>query len=124
MIKKLIKYCFGGISNTIISYFVYCILNSFIGYKTSYFLSLIISLIYIFQINTRFVFKLKIDLKNSFLFFSIYTFQLFLGIFLLDIYIKILLINEYIAPLINLLLISPIFFLINNYLSNYLLKRK
>ena len=118
MIKKLFKYFLGGLTNTLISYFVYCFFLIFFNYIISYFLSLIISIFYIYQINTKFVFKIELNKRRSYLFFLIYVFQIFSSILLLDFWIKIMYINELLAPILNVLIISPLFFLISNYFSN------
>ena len=60
--KELIKYIVGGISNTIFSYFMYCILALFLNYKISYLLSIFFSILYSYKINTKLVFN--IDRKN------------------------------------------------------------
>ncbi len=118
MIKKLFKYFLGGITNTLISYLIYCLLLIFFNYIISYFLSLIISIFYIYQINTKFVFKIKLNRKNSYFFFLIYLSQILSSILLLDFWIKAIGINEIFAPIFNILTISPLFFFISNYLIN------
>ena len=118
MIKKLFKYFLGGITNTLVSYLIYCFFLIFFNYKISYLLSLIISIFYIYQINIKFVFKINLNKKRSFFFFLIYFFQILSSIFLLDFWIKIMSINELLAPILNILIISPLFFYISNSLSN------
>lgn len=118
MIKKFILFIFGGFSNTIFSYIFYCIFNLLFHYQTSYLLSLIVSVIYIFNFNNKFVFKVKTNFKNYFGLFFLYLIQASLAIVLLDLWIEKYSINEFVAPMLNILILAPTFFLINNFFSN------
>lgn len=117
MINKFIKFIIGGLSNTIISYLIYSFLLFFFNYKTSYFLSLIISVIYIFKINTRIVFKVKLNKYTTIIFFSLYFIQIVFYILLLEVWINNFTINKFFAPILNILILNPTFFVINYLIS-------
>ena len=117
MIDKFIKYIFGGISNTVLSYIIYCFLLLFFNYKISYIVSIFLSVIYIYNFNTKVVFKFSKNIKKKILFLLIILFQIFIGIYLLDIWINYFLIGKYFAPLLNIVFISPATFSLNLFIS-------
>ena len=117
MINKLIRFILGGISNTIFSYLLYCLLVVFFNYRISYFISIFISIIYSYQVNTKFVFAVKSKSRIRFLFFSIYLIQIILGMTLIDVWINNFLVTKFVAPILNIIFISPIVFLLSNSLS-------
>lgn len=117
MIDKLIKFILGGISNTIFSYLIYCLFVIFFNYKISYFLCILASILYTYQINTKLVFGIKSKLKIRYIYFLIYFFQIILGLFLIDIWVNKFLFNKFLAPILNIIFISPIFFLLSYCLS-------
>lgn len=119
MIKKLIKFIVAGFSNTFFSYLIYCIFVLIFNYKISYFISVIASIIYTYQVNTNLVFKVKRKSRVRFLFFIIYLIQILLGIFLIDVWINKFLISKFLAPILNILFISPVVFL-----TSFLLSKK
>ena len=117
MKDKLIKFILGGISNTIFSYLTYCLFLIFFNYKLSYFLCFLASIIYTYQINTKLVFRIKSKLKIRYLYFVIYFIQIILGLFLLDIWVNKFLFSKFLAPILNIIFITPVFFLLSYFLS-------
>ena len=117
MKDKLIKFILGGISNTIFSYLTYCLFLIFFNYKLSYFLCFLASIIYTYQINTKLVFRIKSKLKIKYLYFVIYFIQIILGLFLLDIWVNKFLFSKFLAPILNIIFITPVFFLLSYFLS-------
>ena len=117
MINKLIKFVMGGISNTIFSYLIYCLCVIFFNYKVSYFICILVSIIYTYQINTKLVFGIKSNLRIRSLYFLIYLIQIILGLSLIDIWVNKLLITKYLAPILNIIFVSPIVFLLSYYIS-------
>lgn len=122
--KKLFKYFLGGLSNTLLSYFLYCVFLFVLNYKISYFLSSFLSIIYISQINRKLIFNVNSNLKNNIAFTVISSTQLFSGLILIELLIETYKINQLIAPFINILIISPVFFLFNYLTSKRILKNK
>jgi len=125
---EFIKFGIVGVSNTLISYIIYSVsllifrsLNIFQGidYLIAQVLQFILSVLWSYYWNNRFVFKLENGEKRS-LWKSLlktyitYSFTgLFLNTILLYLWVDILGINEFIAPIINLLVSVPLNF-INN----------
>lgn len=125
--KQFIKFCFVGISNTLISYlcyllalFAFKITNIFSGYDYIFaeFFSFLLSVAWSYYWNNRFVFRLNehnwvVTLMKTYVSYS-FT-GLFLSSILLIVWIKYLHISEFIAPFVNLLVTVPINFLINKF---------
>ena len=122
--KKLFKYFLGGLSNTLLSYVLYCVFLLILNYKISYFLSSFISIIYISQINRKLIFNVNSNLKNNIAFTILSSTQLFSGLILIELMIETYKVNQLIAPFINIITISPIFFLFNYFTSKRILKNK
>ena len=121
--KKLFKYLIGGLSNTLLSYFLYYIFLFVFNYKISYFLSSFISIIYISQINRKIIFNVNSNFKNNITFIIVSSSQLFSGLLLLELMIDKYKINQLVAPFINIIIVSPIFFLVNYLISKRILKK-
>ena len=121
--KKLFKYFLGGFSNTLLSYFLYYLFLFVFNYKISYFLSSFISVIYISQINRKIIFNVNSNFNNNMTFIIVSSSQLFSGLILLELMIERYKVNVLIAPFINIIFISPIFFLINYLISKRILKK-
>lgn len=119
---QFIKFGLVGISNTLISLFIYylCIFCG-VNYIMSNTLAFIISVINAYYWNNRYVFKNDIDMmkrsviKSFIKVFSSYSFTFVLGTVLLILWVHILHISELIAPLINLCITIPLNFLLNKF---------
>lgn len=125
---QFIKFGIVGLTNTIISYVLYVlILNmlsgmglfSKIDYLIAQFLSFILSVLWSFYWNNKFVFRANTQGKKN-IFFSLvktYISYAFTGLFLNAVFsyiwVEILGISKYFAPLINLIISVPLNFLLN-----------
>jgi len=66
-----------------------------------------------FYLNTHFVFDLSVSWHKLFQYALIYIFQYITGLFLIVLLVDILEIDGRLAPLINVVLLTPITFLMN-----------
>ena len=119
LIRQFIKFGLVGLSNTAISLSVYYL---FLWIDESLYLvghtaGFIISVLNAYFWNSRFVFekKEKGHKKTLFRTYITYGSTLLLGLFLLWIMVEQLHISETIAPLINLLITTPVNFLLNKF---------
>lgn len=125
---QFIKFGIVGISNTVISYFLYVIslnsLNSILtqfkyNYLIAQIIAFVLSVLWSFYWNNKMVFVLKEGQNRSILKALIKTYisysftGLFLNSILLFIWVDIFGISEFVAPIINLLVSVPINFIIN-----------
>ena len=120
MNRKLIKYLIGGTLNTVLSYLTYCLFLIFLNYNISYLLSIISSILISYQVNTRFVFKIKRKNNNRYLFILIYIIQIYIGTYLMYVLVEIHRINELLAPVLTLLIVTPLIYVLSNTLGNYI----
>lgn len=127
---QFIKFAIVGVSNSIVSYAVYTIsllafksVNLFpeIDYLISQVIQFLLSVLWSFYWNNRFVFTVKegekrVIWKALLKTYASYSFTgLFLNSILLFIWVQVIHISEFIAPLINIVISMPINFLINKY---------
>ncbi len=127
---QFFKFGIVGLSNTIISYSIYCltlyVLKPFqlqYDYFIGNILSFVLSVLWSFYWNNKFVFKLEEGKKRN-LFFALsktYISYSFTGIILTNIlsyiWIDTLGVPKYIAPIINLVISVPLNFVINKFWS-------
>lgn len=130
LMKQFIKFGLVGVSNTVVSYVLYAaVLLMFelthvrfsFDYLVAQIASFILSVLWSFYWNNRFVFTLQEGedraigkaLLKTYLVYSITG--VFLSGILLVIWIQIVGISEYLAPLLNLVVTVPLNFLLNKY---------
>lgn len=119
---QFVKFGIVGISNTLISYFVYIILITFkFHYLIASIGGFIISVINAFFWNNKYVFKPEDGEKRTLLgpFFKTFTSYagtgLILNNILLVLWINIFNMHEMIGPIVNLFITIPLNFLLNKY---------
>lgn len=115
-IKQFIKFSLVGVSNTAVSYIVYCLFVLIdkdlylIGNGAGFFVGVLNSYFW----NSRFVFKKK-DCRVSTLLktYISYGITFLLNMFILYLLVDVAGIHEMIAPIINIIILTPINFLLN-----------
>lgn len=127
---QFLRFGVVGLSNTLISYFLYTIslllfrymhILPTVDYIAAQVIAFIMSVLWSFYWNNRIVFVLEDGKERSILKALIKTYisysftGLFLNSILLMLWVKIFHISEYIAPLINLIISVPVNFLINKF---------
>ena len=122
MIFQFIKFGIVGLSNTLISYFVYAFLTYFgVPYVLSNIIAFIVSVLNSFFWNSRYVFKQGVNEKRSFCKSLLKTFISYAGTglvlsnLLLVIFVEKISISKYIAPIFSLVITIPINFLLNKF---------
>ena len=124
---QFIKFCIVGLSNTLLSYGIYLLmlfllrpLNLSWDYFVASFLSFVLSVLWSFFWNNRFVFKNKESSqsiwKSLLKTYLSYAFTgIVLGNLLLFVFVALLGIPKEIAPLLGLVITVPLNFLLNKY---------
>lgn len=115
---QFVKFCLVGVSNTLISFGVYCIfvlINKdlyLLGNAAGFVVSVLNSYIW----NSRFVFKKQDErIKTIIKTFLAYGTNLLIGTALLYVFVDVLRISEFIAPILNLAVTIPLNFLLNKF---------
>ncbi|WP_448753773.1 GtrA family protein [Agathobacter sp.] len=127
---QFIKFGIVGVSNTVISYILYAVclmllrsgnILSAVDYIIAQVVQFVLSVLWSFYWNNKFVFELKNGEKRSIWKSLIKTYisysftGLFLSSILLVLWVQVLGISEFIAPIINLLISVPLNFIINKF---------
>ncbi|MDR1754989.1 MAG: GtrA family protein [Eubacterium sp.] len=116
--KQFLKFGVVGVSNTLIHLGVYYLLLNFnVFYILANISGFLISVCNAYFWNSKFVFKnaQKKNIKSFIKSLSVYSFTFLLSNGLLYFYVEILYISEWVAPLINIVVITPINFLLNKF---------
>lgn len=130
LMRQFIKFGLVGVSNTIVSYALYALIllvfelahaRFSFDYLVAQIVSFILSVLWSFYWNNRFVFTLQEgenrslgkSLLKTYLVYSITG--IFLSGVLLVVWIQVVGISEFLAPLLNLVITVPLNFLLNKY---------
>lgn len=128
--RQFIKFGLVGVSSTIVSYALYALIllvfelahaRFSFDYLVAQIVSFILSVLWSFYWNNRFVFTLQEgenrslgkSLLKTYLVYSITG--IFLSGVLLVVWIQVVGISEFLAPLLNLVITVPLNFLLNKY---------
>lgn len=126
---EFVKFGIVGLSNTVISYVIYllalvgCNRTGFMvnyDYLFATVVSFILSVLWSFYWNKRFVFKLDSDIKTTILaLIKTYISYSFTGLFLSSIlailWVEILGISKILSPILNLIISVPVNFILNKF---------
>jgi len=117
---QAISFLFAGGLNTLISYGIYFALLNVMGYRIAFSITFCFGIFIAYYLNTRFVFGTPFSWRNLVQYPLIYFFQYIAGLLLLMFLVDILEIDNRLAPLINVILLTPLTFL----MSRWILTRK
>lgn len=109
------RFLIAGGMNTLVTYLIYLALLNWMAYAIAFSISFLAGIFIAYGLNARFVFKAPLSLHTMFQYPVIYAFQYGGGLLLLAILVDELGVNERVAPLINVLLLTPIAFLLNKW---------
>jgi len=126
---EFVKFGIVGLSNTVISYVIYllalvgCNRTGFMvnyDYLFATVVSFILSVLWSFYWNKRFVFKLDSDIKTTILaLIKTYISYSFTGLFLSSVlavlWVEILGVSKIISPILNLVISVPVNFILNKF---------
>jgi putative flippase GtrA len=104
----------GGV-NTMLTYVIYLALLNIVDYRIAFTSSFITGIFIGYGLNALFVFKTPLLLHKMIWYPLIYTFQYCSGLLLLAILVDDFGIDKRFAPLINVLLLTPITFMLNKW---------
>ena len=111
--SECMRFLIAGSINTVFTYLIYLAALQWFGYVTAFTLSFLGGVIFSFVIYSQFVFKSPFVLKKIFQYPLIYVFQYMSGLILLIVLIKYIGIDKSIAPIINVIILTPITFILN-----------
>ncbi|MCL2087778.1 MAG: GtrA family protein [Oscillospiraceae bacterium] len=117
LIKEAVMFSMVGVVNTLLHLGTYYLLM-FLGvhYIIANAVGFVVSIVNAYFMNSRLVFKNKNEPLKSFAkLFAVYGTTFLLATALLWIYVEVFAVPEGIAPLINILVVTPINFLLNKF---------
>jgi GtrA-like protein. len=109
-LKEFIGFLGVGVTNTILTYFIYLLLLFVIHYQLAYLFSYILGIFITYYLNLKFVFKKKSNKEKILKFPLVYIFQYIVGAILMNIIVNKLDINKSFAPILIILFMLPITF--------------
>jgi len=110
---QALRFVFVGGLNTVVSYGLYILLLSWLGYQLAYAVAYVTGIVFSYFLNAKAVFKVRTSLFKLFLFSLVYVLQLGGGTALMYVLIDRLELPKEFAPLAVLLIMVPIsFFLV------------
>lgn len=117
---QFVQFVLVGISNAAVMYVMYLLLKMIMPYHIAYVLGYIISILNSFFWNQTYVFKGEDESGQAWWMALGKTFLSYLGTLLLSyvlliIWVDVLQIPEFLAPIINILVTTPINFLVNKF---------
>ena len=110
------RFLIAGIINTAITYLIYILLLKMWSYLLAFSISFVLGILSAFLLQSVFVFHSLLEWRKFFQFSSIYVFQYFIGLGLLSILVEYFELNTKIAPIINIIVLTPMTFVLNRWL--------
>jgi putative flippase GtrA len=116
--KTLVRFVVYGAANVGISWSLYLVLLTMLGYRLAYVLSFISGIAIALVLNSKFVFKTSLTIKKAGAFVAAYGLQLGVGTLLLQLLIEHTAVSPIIAPLCVMVVTVPLSFLMSRYSLN------
>ncbi len=110
---EFVRFLLVGMANTVFGYVVYAALLTFIGYKPAYTASFVLSVLFSYWLNSRFVFGVRLSIKGLLRFPIVYLVQYVLGIVLMFVMVEKIGVSAYFSPLIVIIATIPVTFILS-----------
>lgn len=113
--REGMRFLVAGGLNTLLTYLVYLALLHVVGYVLAFSLSFVLGIGIAFVIYTLFVFQSPLTWRKMLQYPFLYVAQYAAGLLLLVIIVEYIGLDKRIAPIINLILLTPLTFLLNRW---------
>jgi len=114
--SRIARFIAVGLVNTGSTYLLYLFLLLFMNYQVSYAISYMAGIVLAFTLNSKLVFKVKLNFICFAVYPLIYGFQYVVNAWLIVFFVSRLGIVEQAAPLLAIILTLPIMYLLNKLL--------
>lgn len=114
--REFILFVISGSVNTIVTYLLYAVLLWLANYLVAYTLSYIAGILFAYYLNSRWVFRQKMELKKALQYPLVYLLQYLLGIVGLKVLVDWFGISPLIAPWLVIVLTIPPTFLLSRWI--------
>jgi putative flippase GtrA len=112
---EAVRFLITGVVNTVLTYLIYLALLDITNYRTAFTASFIAGIFIAYSLNALFVFKTTLSLHKMIQYPLIYALQYGTGLLLLEILIENFGVDKRFAPLINVILLTPVTFMLNRW---------
>lgn len=110
-----LRFLIGGALNTVLTYLLYLAMLNTLGYILAFSLSFVLGIIFAFVIYSSCVFRSPFTWSKFFQYPVIYALQYVMGLLLLTILIEYFALDERIAPIVNVIVLTPLTFILNKW---------
>jgi putative flippase GtrA len=117
---EFIRFVLIGLVNTGLTYVLYLLLLFVVPYTIAYSISYIAGIFLSYFLNSKFVFKTKLQLSKALQFPLVYIVQYLLGLVLIYVLVDLFNFNKTIVPILIVIISMPITFV----LSKFIIKGK
>jgi putative flippase GtrA len=112
---EALRYLIAGGVNTAFTYVVYLAMLNMFGYLLAFSISFVTGIVIAFVAYSVFVFKSPVVWRKLFQYPILYALQYVVGLALLALLVEYIGLDKRIAPLINVILLTPITFILNKW---------
>ena len=112
-VRRWVRFIFGGIVNTGVSYGIYLLVSRFLGYQEAYFSAYLIGIVFSYWFNSRFVFFVALSWRGLFSFPLVYLVQYAASALLLRFFVVNYGVDKVVAPLVVTFLMLPLTFVLS-----------
>lgn len=121
LVGQAFRFLLLGTVNTVVTYGIYLLILSYVGYQLAYMISYVIGIAFGYFLNAKAVFRTQTSLLKFLLFVFIYVFQLAGGAALMYLIVNVLRVSVELAPLVVLFVQVPTsFFLVRTVMKRIL----
>jgi putative flippase GtrA len=113
--KRFLRFVICGGLNTLLGYLIYLMLLSVADYRVAFTLSFLISIVFAYGLNARFVFDVKFSWRTLSRYPIVYIIQYVLGFLLLTLEVNLFGFDKRFCPLLNVAIQVPVTFLLNKW---------
>ena len=113
--EEFFRFLIAGVVTTVLSYFIYLLFLVVVDYRYAFSISFAVGIVISFFTYSSFVFRKKYTWHKILKYPVIYLLQYIIGLFLITFVVESIGVNRQYAPLVNLILLTPLSFLLNRY---------
>lgn len=111
---QMIRFMAMGGFSTLLMMIIYILLTYVVNFQIAYFIAYVITVIFLYLVNSFFVFRNSLSYRTFISFSLVYVLQYFVGALLLEVFVRLGFSVTY-APLYILFLLLPFTFLLSRW---------
>jgi putative flippase GtrA len=114
--RRFYRFLFFGVVNTAVTFGIYVLLKTMLGYQLSYFFSYISGIFISYLFNAVFVFKIRISISTFLRFPLAYAVQYVASAALLELLVNVFNLSILYSPLLVIAIITPLTYILNRFI--------